>query len=75
MPFQVWCVDSLPNMTPEAPGGGTTVLIAIDAFSKWMEINYIKEHDSYHTAAWFHEHILCRYGTPSVVRSDQGIEY
>jgi hypothetical protein len=50
-------------------------VVCVDTMTKWVEIGTIPVHDSRSTAGWFHEHIICRYGVPSVVRSDLGTEY
>lgn len=65
----------MPNLSPPAPNGGTSIVLAICAFSKWPELGIIPNHDSESVTRWFHEQVVCRYGCPSLVRSDQGTEY
>jgi hypothetical protein len=74
-PFQIWAVDSITNLVPPAPDGSTDIILAVDPFSKWVEAAPLKTLDSHHTATFFDQQILCRYGCPSIVRSDQGVEY
>ena len=58
-----------------APGGAKHLIVAIDCFTKWVEVGILPTLDSHATAAWFHSTIVCRYGVPGIVRSDHGREY
>ena len=51
------------------------VVIAIDAWTKWVEYRIINPLDSRETSHFLHEDIICRYGVPAVVRCDQGKEF
>jgi Integrase core domain len=74
-PFAIWAVDTIVGLKPPAPNGGTHVLVCVDPFSKWVELAVMPELDSSNTATWFYDEIICRYGVPSVVRTDQGREF
>jgi hypothetical protein len=50
-------------------------MVAIDPFTKWVELGIMENLDSHCTTKFFHEDIVCRYGTPFAVRSDRGSEY
>jgi hypothetical protein len=39
-PFQVWSVDSIPNLA----GMRGMVVVAVDCFSKWVEIGVVRSH-------------------------------
>jgi hypothetical protein len=58
-----------------APDGSADVIIAVDPFSKWVEVGKLPVLDSAHTSAWLHAEVVCRYGLPSAIRSDQGREF
>lgn len=75
MPFSSWSIDTIVNLSPPAPDGSTSVLVCVDTMSKWVEVGPIMTLDSLSTATWFHDHIVCRFGVPDVVRSDMGTEY
>ena len=51
------------------------VVLGVDSFTKWPEAMALKERDSKTLASWLHEHIVCRFGCPSVVRTDNGSEF
>lgn len=74
-PFRLWCVDTIVRLTPSAPDGSQDVVVAVDPFTRWVEVGRVPNLDSHQTALWFHEQIVCRYGVPVVVRSDRGTEY
>lgn len=74
-PFRLWAVDCLTGLSPPAPDGSTDVILAVDPFTKWVEVGPLPNLDSHHTAEWFHREISCRYGLPAAVRSDQGREF
>ena len=74
-PFRVWCLDSAVNFVPPAPDGATDVILAVDPFSKWVEIGTVPTLNSHEVAEWFHREVVCRYGVPARVRTDQGREY
>ena len=50
-------------------------MVAVDCFSKWCEIGVLQTHGSRAVWEWFYATIICRYGVPFVIRSDQGREY
>ena len=74
-PFRVWCLDSAVNFTPPAPDGATDVILAVDPFTKWVEVGTVPSLNSHEVAEWFHREVVCRYGVPARVRTDQGREY
>ena len=75
MPFACWSIDTITNQSPPAPDGSTSILVCVDVTTKWAEVGTIPVLDSHHTAQWFHANVVCRYGVPQLVRSDQGTEY
>ena len=51
------------------------VVIAIDAWTKWVEYRIINPLDSRETSRFLHEDIICCYGVPAVIRCNQGKEF
>ena len=74
-PFLIWAIDSLPNMSPPAPDGSTTVVVVVDVFTKWIELRALPHLNSFYTTQFFHEEVVCRYGVPAAIRCDGGMEY
>ena len=44
-------------------------------FCKWPELGKVVRLDSGEVTRWFHCNIVCRYGLPAMVRTDQGQEF
>jgi hypothetical protein len=74
-PFRIWCVDTIGPLKPKAPDGSEYIVVSVDLFTKWVEAGTVPLKNAYETALWFHREIVCRYGLPSVVRTDRGTEY
>jgi len=70
-PFQIWSIDSIPNLA----GHKGIVIICKHFFSKWIEMGVTRSHSAKEVWGCFYGNIICRYGIPYVVRSDQGTEY
>lgn len=74
-PFAVWCIDTIVRLQPVSPDGCAHIIVAVCAFTKWVEAAAVRNVDSATTARFLHEHIICRYGVPGIVRTDRGVEY
>ena len=59
---------------PQTSKGKKNVAVCIDKFSKQIEVKPIPDKTSATIAQWFWEDIICRYGCPKFVRSDNGGE-
>ena len=68
-------MDTIVNLTPVSPTGSSSIIIAVDPFTKWIELGSLNNLNSHETSQWFHKNITCRYGVPYLVRSDRGSEY
>ena len=60
---------------PESRDGYKYVIVAMDSFTKWPEGTALHDRDSRTMAEWLHREVVCRYGAPSVVRTDNGGEF
>lgn len=74
-PFRLWCIDTIVGLRPPSPSGATDIVLAVDPFSKWVEAREVPVLNSHSTMVFFHTEVVCRYGVPFGVRSDQGTEY
>ena len=74
-PFAVWSIDTIMQMSPPVPDGAHNILVAVDTFTKWVEIGTVPRLDLTHVTMWFHANIVCRYVLPDLVRTDSGAEY
>lgn len=60
---------------PETRDAYKYVATAVDSFTKWPEAIPLFERDSKTLAEFIHRDIVCRYGKPAVVRTDNGGEF
>src|SRR5688572_16195245 len=47
----------------------------MDYFSRWLEARAVKKANAETVATFIYEEIICRYGTPKVIQSDQGTHF
>ena len=74
-PFRVWALDSIVRMKPRAPDGSQDILSGLCVLCKWRELGKVVHLDSGEVTPWFHCNIVCHYGLPAMVRTDQGQEF
>ena len=72
-PFACWSLDMIGPL-PTAPGGFTHVLVAVDKFTKWIEVKPIKKISS-DRAVKFISEILHRFGFPNTTITDLGSNF
>ena len=71
-PFSMWGIDMIGMIEPKASNGHRFILVAIDYFTKWVEVasyaNVTKQ-----VVVWFiRNNIICRYGVPAKIITDNG---
>ena len=62
-------------MAPSTPGGATSIVVAVDPFTEFVEAGPVDSLKSANVPHWFRENIVCRYGVPRWVRCDRGTEF
>lgn len=62
-PFAVWSVDLIPSL-PTALGGYKVLAVAVDCFTKFVELGTLRNKEASTVADWFERAILARYGLP-----------
>jgi transposase InsO family protein len=72
-PFAVWGLD-LVGPLQKAPGGFTHLLVAIDKFSKWIEVRPLTSIGSKQAVAFF-TNIIHRFGVPNSIITDNGTQF
>ena len=60
---------------PETTEAFKYVITAVDSFSKWPEAMALYERDSKTMSEFLHRDVVCRYGAPVAVRTDNGGEF
>jgi ribonuclease HI/transposase InsO family protein len=72
-PFAVWGLD-LAGPLQKAPGGYTHLLVAIDKFSKWIEVQPLNSIRSEQAVAFF-TNIIHRFGVPNSIITDNSTQF
>jgi ribonuclease HI len=72
-PFAVWGLD-LVGPLRKVPGGYTHLLVAIDKFSKWIEVRPLNIIRSKQAVAFF-TNIIHRFGVPNSIITDNGTQF
>jgi hypothetical protein len=69
----VWGLD-LVGPLQKAPGGYTHLLVAVDKFSKWIEVRPLNSIRSEQVVAFF-TNIIHRFGAPNSIITDNGTQF
>jgi transposase InsO family protein len=72
-PFVVWGLDIVGPLR-KAPGGFTHLLVAIDKFSKWVEVLPITNLRAEQPVMFFTD-IVYRFGVPNSIITDNGSQF
>ena len=70
----MWSIDTITNLPPD-PEGNSYIVVAVDAFTKWVELGIFPNKTAAGIAKWIETMILARYGTPHIIRTDNGKEF
>ena len=65
----------LLDMSVTTAKGNRYVLVMVDCFSRWTEACLLPDKTALSVADAFFQHIVCRFGMPMVIHSDQGWEF
>ncbi len=60
---------------PETKSGNRYILVAIDHYSKWCEAKAVADHGAKTTARFLEDEVICKYGVPKFVLTDNGREW
>jgi hypothetical protein len=60
---------------PETKSGNRYILVAIDHYSKWCEAKAVADHGAKTAARFLEDDVICRYGIPKFVLTDNGGEW
>ncbi len=60
---------------PETKSGNKYILVAIDHYSKWCEAKAVADHGAKTVARFLEDDIICRYGVPKFVLTNNGGEW
>ena len=72
-PFAVWGLDIVGKL-PKAVGGHQFLFVAIDKFTKWVEVEPVRNITA-NAAVAFIKGIVCRFGVPNRIITDLGSQF
>lgn len=67
-------MDTIPSLPPDSDGN-CNLVVAVDVFTKWVELGAFKTKQASEIARWIESNLLARYGTPAIIRTDNGREF
>jgi hypothetical protein len=70
-PFRGWGIDLIGQIYPPSIKNHKFILVAIDYFTKWVEAIPLKTVTFKEMIEFVKEHIVCRFGTPQTITTDQ----
>ncbi|GKF79317.1 reverse transcriptase domain-containing protein [Tanacetum coccineum] len=73
-PFSQWGIDIVGPL-PTTPRGARFLVVAIDYFTKWVKAKPLISTTGKHMETFVWEHILCRFGRPQAIISDNGKQF
>ncbi|GAA0175953.1 hypothetical protein LIER_29035 [Lithospermum erythrorhizon] len=73
VPFYKWGVDIVGDL-PRTPGGKRYTIVAVDYFTKWVEVKQLNRHDQKGVYQFLKE-IFTRFGVPRVLFTDNGTQF
>jgi hypothetical protein len=71
-PLGTWGIDVIGQIHPKASNGHQFILVAVDYFTKWIEAASYSSLSAKKVVHFVRTNILCRYGTPFEVITDNG---
>ncbi|GAA0172523.1 hypothetical protein LIER_26332 [Lithospermum erythrorhizon] len=74
IPFIMWEID-LVGKLPKAKGSVKYVVVAVDDFSKWVEVAPLKKTSSDNIVRFIWKHVITRFGVPRILISDNGPQF
>ncbi|GAU32075.1 hypothetical protein TSUD_53430 [Trifolium subterraneum] len=73
-PFYMWGVDILGPFTT-SQGQAKFILVDVDYFTKWIEAEPVATISSERVKKFYWKNILCRFGIPKYIVSDNGTQF
>ncbi|KAL2455212.1 Rve domain-containing protein [Abeliophyllum distichum] len=73
-PFAKWGLDFIGPM-PKGRGNACHAIVAIDYFTKWVEAEPMMKITEANTSRFIWKSIICRFGIPNSLVSDNGKQF
>ena len=73
-PFTQWGIDLIGPL-PKGRGAATHAIVAVDYFTKWIEVGVLSQITERKTTDFIWKNIICRYGIPYTIITDNGRQF
>lgn len=73
--FSRWSIDFAGPFPPDTHTGDRYAIFAVDFLSRWVEARATNTADAATAATFIYEQIVCRYGPPASLHSDNGSHF
>ena len=73
-PFAQWGIDLIGPL-PKGRGAATHAIVAIDYFTKWIEVEALSKITEKKTTDFVWRNLVCRYGIPYALVTDNGRQF
>ena len=74
-PLYTMAMDLITGLKYPDKTLSSILAVAICIFYKWLEAEFLANRSSRMVTRWFHESIVCHFGTPYVVLTNHGLEF
>ncbi|XP_050222338.1 uncharacterized protein LOC126672432 [Mercurialis annua] len=74
-PFSAWGIDIIGKIHPTASNGHEFIVVSIDYFTRWVEAESYKILGAKQMAEFIETRLICRYGIPHHIVSDNGVQF
>ena len=68
--FATWCVELITNLVPRGPNGKRYLIMAVCAYTKWVEAGALIGRSAKEIPDWVHANIMCGFGVLLVICTD-----
>ena len=74
-PFAAWGIDIIGEIRPNASNGHKYIVVVIDYFSRWIEVESFATLKAKQMAKFIEKSLICRYGVAHHVVTDNGVQF
>ena len=74
-PFAAWRIDIIREIWLNALNGHKYIVVAIDYFSRWIEVESFTILKAKQMAKFIEKSLICRYGVPHHIVTDNGVQF
>ena len=74
-PSAAWGIDIIGEIRPNTSNGYKYIVVAIDYFSRWIEVESFGTLKAKQMAKFIKKNLICRYGVPHHIVIDNSVQF